>query len=195
MCGRYQFSFEGLEEIANIIRMINQKYYVGQAPEGEVFPTNIMPVLTGGEGAAMKWGYPRWNGGGVVINARSETAHEKRMFSKSVRTKRCVVPSTGFFEWRRADGKKRKDKYLFNLPGKKAVYMAGVWNTFKLDENNTYDAFVILTTAANESMADLHDRMPLILDGDERRAWLEDNTAVPFILNRTGHPMLSRSEQ
>ncbi len=109
MCGRYQFSEADLNDMADIVRQISKKYYGGTTPEGEVFPTHVMPVVTATDGAAMKWGFPRWNGSGVVINARSDTALEKNMFSKSVRAKRCIVPTSGFFEWQRVDGKKKKD--------------------------------------------------------------------------------------
>ena len=97
---------------------------------------------------------------------------EKLLFRDSVIYRRCVIPSTGFFEW---DVTKRK--YLFTLPGEKLLYMAGLYN--KRDGENCY---CILTTAANESMRPIHDRMPLVLTTDQYQEWLEDNDASASIL-------------
>lgn len=74
------------------------------------------------------------------------------MFRKSVLERRCVIPTTGFYEWGPgAGGKKRK--YRFNLPGERALYLAGLWNEFAGERK-----CVILTTAANASMEGIHDR-------------------------------------
>ena len=118
----------------------------------------------------MKWGYllP----GTLVINARAETAAEKPLFRDSVRSRRCLIPSTGFYEW---DGQKRK--YLFTLPREGALYMAGLY-----DRRGSEECYCILTTAPNASMRPIHDRMPLILTGEQRQRWLADADAATEIL-------------
>ena len=125
MCGRYQFTAEQCEEIRQIAEAIQRKYGSQNWAPGEIRPANHAPVLTetGGEitPRLMKWGYQL--PGTLVINARAETAAEKPLFRDSVRMRRCLIPSTGFYEW---DSRKRK--YLFTLPEEDALYMAGLYD-------------------------------------------------------------------
>lgn len=178
MCGRYVlFSDAEMQDIRDIIEEVQRKTN-GEIKTGEIFPTDKAPVLTQQQGVivpkAIKWGYPGFNGKGVIINARAETVQEKPMFRRSLFTKRCVIPSSGFFEWSH-DGKKQK--YRFNLPDTGYLYMAGLYSEF-----DGQPCFVILTTAANSSMIGIHDRMPVVLDRDNRNRWLLDTEAVIDIL-------------
>lgn len=176
MCGRYQFTDErDIEEVKNIIREIDRKYNgTVSYKTGEIFPTNTVPVLVAGSTLQlMAWGFPRWDNKGVVINAKSETAAEKKMFAKSLHERRCVIPSTGFFEWQQRSGEKSKDKFLFNSPQDDVLYMAGIYNVFQTGET-TDERFVIFTRAANDSIGDVHDRMPVILYKNEIDDWLSD---------------------
>ena len=118
----------------------------------------------------MKWGYQL--PGTLVINARSETAAEKPLFRKSLAARRCVIPSTAFYEW---DAAKRK--YQFTLPGENILYMAGLY-----DHRDGEDCYCILTTAANPSVQPIHNRMPLVLPQPAADRWLLDDTAVNSIL-------------
>ena len=152
---------------------------------GEVFPTNIAPVITRDGPMAAKWGFPHWKGAGVIVNARAETAAEKNMFRKPLLERRCVVPSSGFYEWRHT-GSQKKDKFLLRVPGERVLFMAGIINIFKDADCNDYSAFVILTTAANAYMAPIHDRMPVILAPDERDRWLRDGAFMESVLRRAG---------
>ena len=94
------------------------------------------------------------------------------MFRDSVATGRCVVPSSGFFEW-----DKEKRKYHFRLPGENALYMAGL---FTIKDGIPY--YCILTTAANESVREIHHRMPLVLKREQVRQWLKQPEATKEIL-------------
>ena len=118
MCGRYQFTAEQCEEIRQIAEAIQRKYGAGAWTPGEIRPSNHAPVLLDGAGGPvpklMKWGYQL--PGTLVINARAETAAEKPLFRASVRSRRCLIPSTGLYEW---DGQKRK--YLYTLPREGAL--------------------------------------------------------------------------
>ncbi len=191
MCGRYLAITEGeILEYREIINEVNERYK--DTPEreamvtGEVFPTHIAPVLVAGpnkpQPVLMKWGFPKWQGSGVIINARSETALEKKMFRSPLMTRRCVIPSAGFFEWRQEQGK--KVKYLFRQPETKRLYMAGFADTFS-------DSYVIITTKANEWMAPYHNRMPLILPPSNVDNWLND---LPFALGCVHAPCEARLE-
>lgn len=188
MCGRYLALTEGeILEYREIINEVNERYkdmpLLGTMKSGEIAPTDVAPVLVAGKSnacaALMKWGFPKWQGSGVVINARAETALDKKMFRVPLLSRRCVIPSAGFFEWKQGDGRK-KDKYLFRIPDTKRLNMAGFYDTF-----SGVHAYVILTTAANASMAGYHSRMPLILSPDDVDQWLCDKD---FAADYVGRP-------
>lgn len=181
MCGRYYIAAEDNdEEIARIIAILNQE--PGQAQQvryGEIFPSQMAPVIIntprGWTVKAMKWGFPRAGGGGLVINSRSEKADVTPMFSRAVRERRCLVPMSGFYEWRRTPaGAKTKDKFAFVLDGGRAMFLAGVYGCFGGGaEAGGYDGFAILTQAADEQMQPYHHRMPVVLGSREaRHTWL-----------------------
>ena len=169
MCGRYTLS-DGQDntEIHEIIAAVNRRYPDQPIRTGEIFPTNTAPVLiqngTVTEPVLLVWGFPKYQGSGVIINARAETAEEKKTFRDSLYRRRCMIPSTGFYEWG-AD----KRKYLFRLPGEQTLYMAGIYREYE-----GIRRYVILTTAANASMKSIHDRMPVILPRDEMQMWMCD---------------------
>lgn len=185
MCGRYiVMSDKEIEEIRNITREIDRKYGGGSMPSGEIYPTNTAPVFVkseSGYGAElMKWGFPKYQGSGVIINARAETAREKRTFSEALSARRCVIPSTGFFEWTHTPGQ-MKEKYLFNDPHSPMLYMAGLYAPPVVGELPRY---VILTTAANDSMQAVHERMPVILRKEEIEDWVSRHENVNEVLFR-----------
>ena len=200
MCGRYYFDDTEYE-----LQQIKKELEAMQAEAvktGEIFPTDTVPVILSAENkretAAVRWGFPRWNGGGVIINARSESALDKAMFRKATLESRCIIPASGFFEWDHGD-KKQTDKYYLKHPYSGVLYMAGAISTFRAEETS-FSAFVIFTTSANASMltqeADLslfeskprliHDRMPVILETDELDAWLLDDAFAALVLQRQG---------
>lgn len=188
MCGRYSlFSSEENQEIMRIVKSIDQKYPGTAVKRGEIFPTNQAPILQLENNKIMPelstWGFPRFNAKGVIINARSETADERPMFRKSLHMRRCVVPSTGFFEWSQDE---QKIKYQFTMPNQDALYMAGIFNEFQGEKR-----FVILTTKANLSISDIHNRMPVILPKDKIEDWLmTDEFAIPYL--HASMPALNR---
>lgn len=185
MCGRYiVMSDKEIEEIQNIAREIDRKYGEGSMPSGEIFPTNTAPVFVkseSGYGAElMTWGFPKYKGSGVIINARAETAREKRTFSDALAARRCVIVSTGFFEWTHTP-RQKKEKYLFNDPHSPVLYMAGLYTP---PAAGGLPRYVILTTAANESMREIHDRMPVILRKEEITDWVSQREIVNEVLFR-----------
>lgn len=171
MCGRYSLAPDESSEISRIVSEVQARFGTASIRTGEIFPTNATPVqLAEGKKMTpkpMTWGFPGFKGKGVIINARGETAFDKPMFRRSLLERRCVVPTTGFYEW-----DKGKTKYQFNLPGLSELYLAGLWNTFQGEER-----FVILTTAPNDTMIRIHDRMPVLLRNEELLPWLYD-TAI-----------------
>ena len=183
MCGRYLFTDEQMEEIRHIAEQIDKKYNVGPWKQVEIFPSTKAPVLLECSGSIepelLTWGYQMPKS--LVINARAETAAEKPMFRDSVFSMRCVIPSTGFFEWNR-----QKRKFLFTVPDNGALYMAGLYSVW-----DGKPSYVILTTDANDSMREIHHRMPLVLQKEHVSSWLIDPEATEEFLHMTP-PMLNR---
>lgn len=192
MCATYTvFTEQEILEMRQILADISNRIYGGSVATGDVYPNNIAPIFRMENGMLtpipIKWGFPHWDGKShPIINARSETAQEKRMFKQSLLERRCVVPSTGFYEWQHISGKSTKQKYLLNQPNSKMLYMAGFANTFKDNSGNLYEAFCILTTAASKSVSEIHNRMPIIITLDEREKWLTDRNYMECVLKRAG---------
>ncbi len=196
MCGRYTvFTEQEILEMREIIEDINKRFDDNRMKTGEIFPTDLAPVLLPAEGGRwdahpMAWGFPRWDNKGVIINARAETAFDKPLFRSSLMERRCIVPATGFFEWKHVEGRKNKEKYLIRLPDEPMLYMAGIYCFFKGKDGLEAPRFVILTTAANRDIEPLHDRMPVILRADERQSWLSDTDCACALLTRPGPPLV-----
>lgn len=187
MCGRFTFyTDKELQEIDDIIRQVSNDINYDRMKTGEISPTEIVPILVPEKEIIVSklsaWGFPKYQGKGVIINARAETAREKRTFRSAVETQRCVIPSTGFFEW-----DKSKKKYLFNVPEDNMLYMAGLFNEFEGERR-----FVILTTEANDSILDVHNRMPVVLRKSSVEDWIFDLSKVDGIL-LNHHPDLIKS--
>jgi putative SOS response-associated peptidase YedK len=197
MCGRYAIlEEEALHEMRDIINQVNKNYTdrAGLVVRGEVAPSQVAPVLREENGKVrldvMQWGFPRWdNTSGLIINARSESVLEKRMFRQAFLEHRIVVPASGFYEWdHRKPG--HRDKYFFSLSGQ-VVYMAGIYDLFPVD-GVLRERFVILTRPAAQPVSELHDRMPLILPRTQIRSWLDPHAAAALLLEQP-EPALVRA--
>jgi putative SOS response-associated peptidase YedK len=184
MCARYTvFSEAEILEMRAIIDEISRMFGPGAVKtKGVIAPTDMAPVLamSGGGLSPMpaRFGFPRWDGKGVVFNARSETAEQKPMFARPLLRGRCVVPAVGFYEFSAA-----KERYFFTRPGEPVLYMAGMLSAER-------GAFVILTAQANASVLPVHHRMPVLLSRGEREAWLNDDAFMRAALRREGPELL-----
>lgn len=196
MCGRYYIDDgETVAEMRKIIEEVNKRHH--DTPQGssmktgEIRPTDTVPVLVEQQQSAapilMRWGYPKWQGSGVVINARAETAAERPMFRTSIRRMRCIIPATGFFEWDHTDGHP-KSKFLLQRKETPMLYMAGLYSFFEDQKGGQYSAFVILTVSANAAISPIHDRMPLIIDIGQNDRWLHDEQ---YAITRLTAPCLA----
>ncbi len=194
MCGRYFLDLDddSSEKLRVIVEELNRGGLADgePLPKGEVFPSNLAPVIVAKEGGGftvglMGWGFPRFQGNGLVINSRSEKAEVTPLFQQAVRSRRCLVPVQGFYEWKRGPaGAKTKQRYAFTLaqsgPGE-LMYLAGVYGAFPNGPaGEPVDRFAIMTQAADAQMAPYHDRMPVILREESiKKAWLA-SSAVPY---------------
>jgi len=138
---------------------------------GEIFPGTYAPVIDSHQDARfMLWGFPSLMPGKQPhINARSETAAEKKTFGESMRSRRCLIPASGFYEWKTL-GKKNKEKYEITLPDRTPMFMAGIYSGD--------GCFAILTREASPSIAGIHDRMPVILPKTLGGLWLTESPDV-----------------
>jgi len=175
MCGRYTVLTEQeiieireiLQEIS--LRIVKDEYLDYIEKPGEVFPTNRAPVITSqDDGVAfesLKWGFKKWSGSGVIINARSESVKSVNMFSGLLKSGRCVVPAAEYYEWQKLE-KGKKKHYAKDRSGN-LLFMAGLYR-----DTGEGREFVIITKEASGEVVNIHDRMPVILRADQIEAWL-----------------------
>ena len=123
----------------------------------------------------MRWGLiPPWAKdekiGYKLINARSETVFQKPAFRAAVKSRRCLIPASGFFEWKKIGT--RKQPFYVTVVGQELFSFAGIWEIWHKSEKETIASCSILTTAANALMAPIHDRMPAIIAPDNYKGWM-----------------------
>jgi putative SOS response-associated peptidase YedK len=137
----------------------------------------------------MRWGLvPHWakdkSIGNQLINARSESAASKPTFRDSFRRRRCLIAADGFYEWKKIG--KQKQPYLIRMPDHGPFAFAGLWDRWG-DDADGFQSCTILTTAANATLSDLHQRMPVILDPLQYDQWLDpalsDNEQLHSLLD------------
>lgn len=187
MCCRYYFESPFPDgKLTAILEMMEQKY-PGRYKTGEICPGDTAPALIERNGKIVAvpaaFGFPGFRNGRLLINARAETAEEKRSFSESLRAQRIILPATGFFEWSRDTD---KTKYLFLKEARDVIYLCGL---YKIIDGQL--RFVILTRAANASMIEIHDRMPIIAAEDEVRPYLSDLNSAKAVITKQA-PVLIR---
>jgi len=150
------------------------------APTYNAAPSQMLPVILEEDPAEraarlMQWGLvPRWRKPGerdsfAPINARSETVLEKPMFRPLMGKQRCLVPASGFYEWQQRAG--GKQPYYVTVRDQPLIAFAGLYDE-REEDGEILASYTILTTAANELMAPLHERMPVILHPRDEEEWL-----------------------
>ena len=192
MCGRFFVVDETTDAIERLVREVK----VGLKEEqrtGDIHPTERAAVISVGENGMIadrkRWGFPSFEKKKVLINARTETVLERKMFRESVLSRRIIIPAAGFYEWN-----SQKEKATFTArdahgESPSVLYMAGFYKRFEEE-----DRFVILTTKANGSMRDVHDRMPLILEENEVEEWLYDDNGFEQYLYKVPRALYKEME-
>ncbi len=187
MCGRYSFTLppEAIRELFRVVTVLNLQ------PRYNIAPTQVVPVIglePTGERALkqFRWGLiPRWSKEmpktAPLINARSEGIAGSRMFGEAFHKRRCLVPADGFYEWR----KDKSDKRPWRIVDaeRPAFSFAGVWEGWRNPAGEIVRSFAIVTTEANEKLAPIHDRMPVMLKREDEDAWLDPKSAEPKLLS------------
>ena len=164
---------------------VMERYYPGGYKTGDIFPGDTAPAMIARQEKIVPvpavFGFPGFQDGKLLINARAETAAEKKTFADCLKERRAILPATGFYEW-----DAEKTKYLFTVDALAVFYLCGL---YKVVDGRF--RFVILTRAANASMAETHSRMPVIVGENEVRPYLTDLSAATEILAAAA-PALSR---
>ena len=164
-------------------------------PNFNMCPTHDSPVLRSIEGTRqfdqMRWQLvPRWEKEFKTkistINAKSETVFESRLYKSLVVRQRCIVPLSGFFEWKKEGTTKRPFK--IHLSDGAIMSVAAVWDTWHAGSADERRSFSILTTSANEFMREIHDRMPVILGAAEIDEWIDPETHEQEALQKLMKP-------
>ncbi len=182
MCGRFVADIPASE----LKKIFNLVEYPQLEPRFNIAPTQLAAVIRNqGDHNRLdflKWGLiPGWSKdqsfGSHLINARSETVAEKPAFRHAIKYRRCIVPTSGFYEWTHSGS--RKQPYFFHMANRSPMCLAGLWESWKTPEDCELETFSILTTAANQLVEPLHDRMPVILHPDTFTLWLNHNVHDP----------------
>jgi putative SOS response-associated peptidase YedK len=179
MCGRYRLSRR---------KQVVEEYFdcVSDAPDWapryNIAPTQPIPVIRQNPKepvrklSLMRWGLiPSWakdsSAAASMINARSETASTKSAFRDALKSRRCLIPADGFYEWARTG--KAKQPYCFEVNDGGLFAFAGLWDRWKDPSGSWVKTCSILTTTPNAVTAPVHDRMPVVLHPDGYDLWLD----------------------
>ncbi len=138
-----------------------------------------------------RWGLiPHWAKdsaiGNRMINARSETVAEKPAFRSAYKSKRCLIPAAGFYEWQKLD--RAKQPWFIHLRDKIPMVFAGLYQRWQAPDETVIESCTILTTAANDLIKPIHDRMPVIIDPANFPLWLDNTTYNPQQLEKLLQP-------
>jgi putative SOS response-associated peptidase YedK len=183
MCGRFRIqdqpSEEKLAELYQQAIEISLKLGAKMITSGDVRPTDVAPVIAPSArnrtlGAfPMQWGFTHPKRGMLVFNTRSETARERDMLAGSVDDRRCLVPATCYYEWKKIETGK-KERYAFRAQDGAPLLMAGLY--IRTSDVRRLPCFTILTQDAHRSIQELHPRMPVLVPFDRAEEWLSPDT-------------------
>ena len=184
MCGRYTLDTDSLEP------QWLQTHFEIDGTDTPISRFNIAPtqrclvVRRSGphrEIAELQWGLvPAWSQTAQAarpqINARSETAHQKPTFREAIRKRRCLIPATGFYEWKKIEGRANKVPYYIYPKDGGLFIFAGIWERWQRG-NEKIESFAILTREANKELSEIHHRMPVILSTTVQNQWLDPSSS------------------
>ena len=182
MCGRFT-NKATKQQIEKEFKTVGKNPAIFE-PRYNIAPSQMIEVVLAPEGerllAELKWGLvPSWAKdaeiGNRMINARAETLDEKPSFRDAFKKRRCLIPATGFYEWdKKGKAAGGKQPYYFYLKEKEVFGFAGLYEEWRDRETGeVLETCTIITTEANELLAPVHDRMPVILKPEDYEQWLD----------------------
>jgi putative SOS response-associated peptidase YedK len=205
MCGRFTVKTP-VTESAELFEVDCFDPAADLGPRFNIAPTQPVAAIRRGaasdaaerrkELALLRWGLlPRWTEDATrlptLINARAESLDRKPAFRDSLRDRRCLVVADGFYEWRAEGG--GKQPYYVRLRSQQPVAFAGLWDRWSGGAEGPLDSCAIVTTDANDLLAPLHDRMPVILSPGDRELWLDPTVKLYAELEAMLQPFPSES--
>lgn len=174
MCGRYALADPEYIHA----RYATKNTISGLVASFNVAPTMEMPTVSRNSPNQIvmrKWGLvPYWKKREKFrgfFNARAESVFDKLSFSKAIRGQRCLVPVSGFYEWRKRGQK--KIPYFFSIQDERLFSLAGIWDRWENGDNK--ESYAIVTTEVNETMKPIHERMPVVLSKRDEDKWLDSS--------------------
>jgi putative SOS response-associated peptidase YedK len=178
MCGRY--SLVPSDNFAGRFDIEDQQLPL--LPRYNVAPSQTMPVIVSNSpnrAVEMQWGLiPSWSKEPRVkfstINARAETISTSPVFRGPFKSRRCLVPASGFYEWRQMNH--GKQPYFIHLNSGELFAFAGLYDVWRGADGQELSTYTIITTAPNATVASIHNRMPVILRRDDEGIWLDKQT-------------------
>jgi len=175
MCGRFAL----VSTPEKLAHHFNLKRKVTIEPRYNIAPSQPVVIIreetTGNKLSAVRWGLiPHWAKdekiGNKLINARAETVQEKPSFRDAFKSRRCLIPATGFFEWKHHG--RMKQPYFIKMKNGGLFAMAGVWESWRSPDGKVIESCSIITTEANGIVGKIHDRMPVIIPAQSYGLWL-----------------------
>ena len=199
MCGRYRLS-RRKQVVEEHFASVSEEEDWG--PRYNIAPTQPIPVIRQNpkepfrELSLVRWGLiPSWAKDSSVaakmINARSETAATKPAFRDALKSRRCLIPADGFYEWMRTA--KAKQPYCFEVNEGELFAFAGLWDRWKDPSGNWVKTCSILTTTPNAVTSAVHDRMPVILDPNDYNLWLDPGMTNARVVSELLKPYDAKS--
>ena len=184
MCGRFSLTTSA-EQISAILPEL--VFETELEPRYNIAPTQeIAAVRNDGRWAlsTLRWGLiPFWakdaSIGNRMINARAESLADKPSFKAPLKRQRCLILADGFYEWKAIPGQKVKQPHYIRMKSGAAFGLAGLWDSWRDPEGNEVLSATIITTSPNALVAELHDRMPVILRSDNYERWLDPAEREP----------------
>lgn len=178
MCGRY--SLICIDDLGNRFRIFNPM--LGARSKFNIAPGTRQPVIVQGVGGRelvqMQWGLiPHWTknlkSAHPIINARAESLAEKSSFATLLKTKRCLIPASGFFEWKHEGA--RKIPFYMSVNDQPLFAFAGLYDEWQDPAGTVLATYTIITTEPNSLLATVHNRMPVIVSPEHEEEWLADS--------------------
>ncbi len=191
MCGRYTLFVDPAD-----LQVLFPEVVIPEelSPRYNIAPGQPVAVIANNDPGRIvffRWGLvPSWAQdpaiGNRMINARAETLAQKPAFRAAYRSRRCLVLADGFYEWRKEGG--RKQPFYVRLRSGKPFAFAGLWESWRSPQDETLLSCTIITTEANELLAPIHERMPVILDPAVYDLWLDPAARNPIDLQKWLRP-------
>jgi putative SOS response-associated peptidase YedK len=179
MCGRYTQTAAFDELALRFGVTVEDDDHEDLIPRYNTAPTLRVPVIVAADAGRRlvmaRWGFrPAWMKGSTLapINAKAETVATSRMFQESLKRGRCLVPADGFYEWKAVPGQKRKQPYYVRLKDGGLFAFAGLWTPASA-EGGAPATCTIITTTPNDLLAEIHNRMPVMLERADEDRWLD----------------------